>query len=76
MAGSTDTEAVKAALDSMDVLTFFGHIKFDTSPEKHGLQIGHDMVYIQWQKNDADELAKQVIWPLSGATADALYPKP
>jgi hypothetical protein len=31
------------------------------------------MVYIQWQTS-ADGLAKQVIWPPEGATADALYP--
>jgi branched-chain amino acid transport system substrate-binding protein len=49
-AGSLDAEAVKAALESFDLLTFFGYIKFDTTPEAHGLQIGHSMVYIQWQK--------------------------
>ena len=73
-AGSTDPEAVKAALDSMDVLTFFGHSKFDTSAEAHGLQIGHSMVYIQWQKAADGTLVKQVIWPPEGATAEALYP--
>ncbi|MCA9957172.1 MAG: ABC transporter substrate-binding protein, partial [Anaerolineales bacterium] len=50
-ADSTDPEAVRAALDAMDLLTFFGHIKFDTSEEAHGLQTGHSMVYIQWQDN-------------------------
>jgi branched-chain amino acid transport system substrate-binding protein len=72
-AGSTDPDAVLAALDNLDILTFYGHIKFDTSPENHGLQIGHDMVYIQWQGSGAD-LHKEVVWPLAGATADALYP--
>jgi len=73
-AGSTDYQAVKTALDSMDVLTFFGHSKFDTSAENHGLQIGHSMVYIQWQKAADGTLAKQVVWPPEGATAEALYP--
>lgn len=73
-AGSIDPAAVKAALDAMDVLTFFGHEKFDTSAEAHGLQIGHSMVLIQWQKDGAGTLAKQVIWPPEGATAEALYP--
>ncbi len=75
-ADSTDPMAVKEALDKMDVLTFYGRIKFDTSAEAHGLQIGHDMVYIQWQKDSAGNLAKQVVWPLEGATAETLYPKP
>jgi branched-chain amino acid transport system substrate-binding protein len=75
-ADSTDPEAVKAAMDGMDMLTGYGHIKFDTSAEAHGLQIGHSMVYIQWQKDDAGNLMKQVVWPLEGKTADTLYPKP
>jgi branched-chain amino acid transport system substrate-binding protein len=73
-ADSFDTEKVKAALESMDLLTFFGHVKFDTSAENHGLQIGHDMVYIQWQKDAAGNLVKQVVWPGEGKSADALYP--
>lgn len=73
-AGSLDTEAIKAALDQMDMMTFFGHIKFDTSAEAHGLQIGHSMVYIQWQKNADDVLVKQVVWPAEGKTAEPLYP--
>ena len=69
-ADSTDTAAIKAALDNMDVLTFFGHTKFDTTAEAHGLQIGHSMVYIQWQKDADGNLVKQVIWPEEGATAE------
>jgi ABC-type branched-subunit amino acid transport system substrate-binding protein len=73
-AGSLDTQAVKTALDNTDALTFFGHVKFDTSAEKHGLQIGHSMVYIQWQKDSSGNLVKQVVWPAEGATAKMLYP--
>ena len=75
-ADSTDPEAIKAAMEAMDILKAYGHIKFDTSEEAHVLQIGHSMVYIQWQKDDAGNLVKQVVWPLEGKTADALYPKP
>jgi ABC-type branched-subunit amino acid transport system substrate-binding protein len=75
-ADSIDPAAIKSALDNMDVLTFFGHTKFDTTAEAHGLQIGHSMVYIQWQKDDAGNLMKQVVWPLEGATAEAIYPIP
>ena len=73
-AGVMDTQAIKEALDGVDVLTFFGNLKFDVTPEAHGLQIGHSMVYIQWQKDDAGVLGKQVVWPTAGATAPILYP--
>jgi len=73
-ADSVDPAAVQAALDAMDLLTFFGHIQFDTSEEAHGLQTGHSMVYIQWQ--DEDGLVKEVVWPLEGATKELLYPMP
>ncbi len=73
-AGSWEADAVKEALDNMDMLTFFGRTMFDTSAEAHGLQIGHSMVYIQWQ--DADDLHKEVVWPAEGRTSEALYPIP
>ncbi|MBX7234360.1 MAG: amino acid ABC transporter substrate-binding protein [Caldilineales bacterium] len=68
-AGSLDSAAVQAALDAADMLTFFGHIKFDTSAENHGLQIGHEMVYVQWQRDSGGNLTKQVVWPAEGRTA-------
>lgn len=73
-AGSLDTEKVKAALEGLDMLTCYGHIKFDTSAENHGLQIGHEMVYIQWQKDAQGKLVKQVVWPEEGKSAEAVYP--
>lgn len=73
-AGTLDSEAVRSALESLDLLTFFGYNKFDTSAENHGLQIGHSMVYIQWQGEG--DMVKEVVWPLEGATAAALYPMP
>jgi branched-chain amino acid transport system substrate-binding protein len=73
-AGSLDTAAVKAALDATNMITFFGPIKFDTSAEAHGLQVGHEMIFIQWQKDASGALVKQVIWPLAGKTADPIYP--
>jgi branched-chain amino acid transport system substrate-binding protein len=75
-ADSTDPAAVKTALEAMDLLTFFGHIHFDTTADAHGLQIGHSMVYIQWQEDAGGNLVKQVVWPSEGATAPTLYPKP
>lgn len=76
MADSVDPEKVRAALEAMDIFTFWGGVKFDTSPEAHGLQIGHVMVVAQWQKNEAGELVRQVIWPPDVAVAEPLYPIP
>jgi len=73
-AGSLETEKLKAALDATDLLTFYGRIKFDTSPKAHGLQIGHDMAYVQWQRDGRGALLKQVVWPLEGKSAETLYP--
>ena len=75
-ADSVDPEKVKAALEAMDIFTFYGGIQFDTSPEAHGLQIGHEMVVAQWQKDEAGELARKVIWPADVSNADPLYPIP
>ncbi|HFQ95577.1 MAG TPA: branched-chain amino acid ABC transporter substrate-binding protein, partial [Anaerolineae bacterium] len=72
-ADSVDKEAVLKALDATDMMIFFGHIKFDTSAENHGLQIGHDMILIQWQEKDG-QLVKEVVWPEAGATAEPIYP--
>ncbi len=75
-ADSVDPEKVKAALEAMDIFTFWGGVHFDTSAEAHGLQIGHTMVVAQWQKNEAGELVRQVIWPADVAVAEPLYPVP
>ncbi len=72
-ADSTNPDAIKKALDAQDVMIFFGHIKFDTG-EAHGLQIGHDMVYLQWQKDESGKLVRQIVWPEAAKTAEALYP--
>ena len=75
-ADSVDPEAVKAALNKMDIVTFFGGTHFDTTADAHGLQLTHVMVVAQWQKNDAGELKRLVIWPKDVANAEPLYPIP
>ena len=75
-ADSIDPEKVKAALEAMNLYTFFGGTKFDTTAEAHGLQTGHSMVVIQWQKDANGELVREVIWPADVATAQPLYPIP
>jgi ABC-type branched-subunit amino acid transport system substrate-binding protein len=72
--GALDSQAIKAALDQMNIYTFFGQIQFDTSEAKHGLQAGHSMIYIQWQPEKSGLLEKQVIWPAEAATAPVIYP--
>jgi ABC-type branched-subunit amino acid transport system substrate-binding protein len=69
-AGSVDTDKVKKALDDMNMMAFYGDIKFDTSKENHGLQIGHEMVYIQWFKEPKGTFLKQIVWPPSAASAN------
>jgi branched-chain amino acid transport system substrate-binding protein len=75
-ADSVDPEKVRDALNAMDLFTFYGGIQFDTSAEAHGLQLSHQMVVAQWQKNDAGELVRKVIWPADVANAEPLYPAP
>jgi len=73
-AGSLDTAKVKAALDGTDMMTFFGHTRYDTSAKRHGRQSGHEMVYIQWQKDEQGKLVKRVVWPEEARASEALYP--
>jgi branched-chain amino acid transport system substrate-binding protein len=73
-AESTELEQVERTLEEMDVLTLFGRIKFD-SGARHGLQIGHEMVYLQWQQDSGGQFVKEVIWPQSAASAPLLYPR-
>lgn len=70
-AGSTDTAKVKAVLDAMNAMTFYGNIKFATGPKDHGLQEGHEMVYTQWQKKDG-KLGNQIVWPEGAQTEKAI----
>jgi branched-chain amino acid transport system substrate-binding protein len=70
-AGSLDADKIKPALDAYDLLTFYGRVKFSTDAKTHGKQMGHTMVYMQWQKDAAGKLVKQIVWPLEAKTAEA-----
>jgi branched-chain amino acid transport system substrate-binding protein len=70
-AGSLDTDKVKAALDQEDMYTFYGRIKFNTTPKAHGLQEGHQMIIIQWQKGPDGKPVKAAVWPEAAATGAA-----
>jgi len=71
-AGSTDTDKVQAAIDQEDMYTFYGRIKFDTTPKAHGLQSGHQMIIIQWQKDAQGKPVKVAVWPPAAANKEAI----
>ena len=68
-AGSLDTDKVKAALDKEHMYTFYGRIQFDTTPQAHGLQIGHEMIVVQWQKGKDGKPVLNAVWPPAAAIA-------
>ena len=59
-----------AALDKMNLMTFYGVVKFSTDAKTHGKQVAHEMVYMQWQKDAAGKLVSQIVWPTSAKSAD------
>lgn len=69
--GSVDLATLESNLDKTDLVTFYGHIKFSTDAKTHGKQVAHEMVVIQWQKDSAGKLVKQIVWPVAAKTADA-----
>jgi len=71
-AGSTDTDKVKAAIDQENMFTFYGRIQFDTTPKAHGLQLGHQMIIIQWQKDAQGKPEKVAVWPPAAANKEAI----
>ena len=64
-AGKLDTDAVRAAFNDVDFISFWGHWDIDET----GINTGHDMVEVQWQQGE-----KKIVWPESGKTADFVYP--
>ncbi len=66
-AGSIDPQKVRDALARLDVMTFYGRIKFD--PE--GLNVYKPMVTVQIQRGKV-----VTVWPPDVASAKALYPTP
>jgi branched-chain amino acid transport system substrate-binding protein len=74
-ANSVDPAQIKAALDKMNVMTFYGVVQFSTDAKTHGKQVAHTMVYMQWQKDASGKLVPQIVWPLSAKSADAILRK-
>jgi branched-chain amino acid transport system substrate-binding protein len=74
-ADSVDPEKIKAALDKMNLMTFYGVVKFSTDAKTHGKQAAHEMVYMQWQKDASGKLVTQIVWPLGVKSADGILRK-
>lgn len=66
-AGSVDTDAVRTALQDLDIVTFYGPINFDET----GKNSGKPMVTVQVQDG-----AINVIAPDAAATDDIIWPAP
>ena len=49
-AGTVDPGKVAGALNQIDATTFFGRVRFATDSKEHGLQIAHEMILRQWQR--------------------------
>jgi len=67
-AGSLDREAVRAALASLDIMTFYGRIKFDS----RGVNIYKPMAVEQLQPDGKI----YTVFPADIAEKEALYPMP
>lgn len=65
---SIDQDTIRKTLGDLQFMSFYGGWDIDAET---GMQIGHSMVDIQWQKG-----SRKIVWPLDAATADAIYPKP
>jgi len=67
IADSVDCDDVRAALDDLEFMSFYGVWDVDET----GLQVGHSMVDMQWQGGE-----RVIIWPAEAKVGDPCYPKP
>jgi len=68
MAGSIDSDQVRAALGKLKFMSFYGGWDID---DETGLQIGHSMVDVQWQDGKL-----VIVWPPEAKTGEVCYPMP
>ncbi len=71
-ANSLDNTQVRQAMNNLALYTFFGKLKIDPQT---GLQIGHQMVVIQWQEING-KLQLVIIYPPETAQANPLIAPP
>lgn len=67
-AGSLDPTKVRDAIAALDLMTFYGRVKFDS----RGINVFKPMAIEQLQPDGR----KYTVWPASVAEKDALYPMP
>jgi branched-chain amino acid transport system substrate-binding protein len=66
-AGSVDPAKVRKALGDLEFMSFYGGWDVD----ENGMQIGHTMVDVQWQKAE-----RIIVWPKEAQTGKTCYPIP
>ena len=66
-ANSIDPTKVRAALDKLNFMSFYGRWDVDET----GKQVGHSMVDMQWQGGK-----RVIVWPPEAATGKLYYPMP
>ena len=74
-AQSLSSADIEQVLDHVRLLTFYGLIQFDNTPELHGLQIAHEPVVVQWMLRGGN-MVKLVVAPKEFAVAKPIYPLP
>ena len=66
-ANSVDSDDVRKAFNDLKFMSFYGTWAVDET----GMQVGHAMVDVQWQKGE-----RKIVAPEAAKTADVVYPKP
>ncbi len=66
-ANSVAPDKVRAALGDLTFMSFYGGWDVDDT----GLQVGHSMVDVQWQRSK-----RIIVWPEEAKTGDVAYPMP
>jgi branched-chain amino acid transport system substrate-binding protein len=64
---SLDADKVRKTLGELTFMSFYGGWDIDET----GLQVGHDMVDVQWQNGE-----RVIVWPEDAKTGDFVYPMP
>ena len=64
---SLDRDVVRKTLGELEFMSFYGGWDIDAN----GMQVGHSMVDVQWQKGE-----RTIIWPEAAQTGKPVYPKP
>lgn len=66
-ANSVDADKVRKALGELEFMSYYGGWDVDDT----GLQVGHSMVDVQWQKGK-----RVIVWPPEAQTGKLVYPMP